>query len=63
MAAGGPPPLGPGPSDLKASLASPGSQDFIPQGMNRWAAIIRANPVHKLIKKAPKVLMTADWKV
>ena len=62
-AVGGGPVPGAASSDLKATLAPPSVQEYLPLGMNRWAATIRANPVHKLIKKAPKVLLTSDWRV
>lgn len=37
--------------------------EFIPLGLNRWAATMRANPVHKHVKKSAKVLFSNDWRV
>ncbi|KZV78307.1 hypothetical protein EXIGLDRAFT_847655 [Exidia glandulosa HHB12029] len=37
--------------------------EFIPLGLNRWAATVRANPVYKHVKKSTKILTTNDWRL
>lgn len=39
------------------------SQEWAPMGLNKWCAILRANPVHKKVSKASKCLSTRDWNV
>ena len=42
---------------------SKGSQEWTPLGLNKWSAVLRANPVHKRINKATKCLSTREWNV
>jgi hypothetical protein len=37
--------------------------DWIPMGLNRWAATVSANPVYKRVSRASKCLSTRDWAV
>ena len=37
--------------------------DWTPLGINKWAAILRANPVWKKLSKASKCVSTHDWNV
>lgn len=39
------------------------SQDWAPLGLNKWCAVLRANPVHTKIVKAKKCVSTRDWNV
>jgi chromatin modification-related protein VID21 len=38
-------------------------EDWVPMGLNRWGATIRANPVWKKVARAQKCLSTRDWGV
>lgn len=38
-------------------------QEWAPLGLNRWSAVLRANPVHKKVSKASKCLSTREWNV
>lgn len=40
-----------------------GKQEWQPLGLAKWNAILRTNPVHKKVAKAPKCLSTRDWNV
>lgn len=40
-----------------------GHQEWAPMGINKWGAVLRANPVHKRVSKATKCLSTHDWNV
>nr|GAT59655.1 predicted protein [Mycena chlorophos] len=37
--------------------------DWAPLGVSRWGALLRANPVHTKLARAPKCLSTRDWGV
>lgn len=37
--------------------------EWTPMGINKWGAIVRANPIHKKLSRAPKCLSTQDWSV
>lgn len=39
------------------------AQEWTPLGLNRWSAILRANPIHKKVSKASKCLSTREWNV
>lgn len=39
------------------------SQEWAPLGLNKWSAVLRANPVHKRVSKATKCLSTKEWNV
>ncbi|KIP08173.1 hypothetical protein PHLGIDRAFT_104756 [Phlebiopsis gigantea 11061_1 CR5-6] len=39
------------------------AQEWTPLGLNRWSAMLRANPVHKKVSRATKCLNTRDWNV
>lgn len=47
----------------KEKMEMKSSQEWTPLGLNRWAAMLRANPVHKKISKATKCLSTREWNV
>ena len=38
-------------------------EDWVPMGLNKWGATIRANPVWKKVSRAQKCLSTRDWSV
>lgn len=38
-------------------------KEWQPMPLNKWAAVLRANPVHTRLSKASKVLSTRDWSV
>lgn len=38
-------------------------EDWVPVGMNRWGALLRANPVWRRVSRATKCLSTRDWSV
>lgn len=38
-------------------------KEWQPMSLNKWAAILKANPVHMRLSKAPKILSTRDWSV
>ena len=38
-------------------------KEWQPMPLNKWAAVLKANPVHSKLSKAPKVLSTRDWSV
>lgn len=38
-------------------------EDWIPLGMNKWRALLRANPAWKHVAKSSKSLTTKDWNV
>ena len=38
-------------------------EEWQPMGLNRWAAVLRANPVHLKLSRATKCLSTRDWSV
>jgi hypothetical protein len=37
--------------------------DWTPMGINKWGAVLRANPVHKRLSQATKCLSSHDWNV
>ena len=37
--------------------------EWQPMGLNKWAAVLKANPVHPKLAKASKCLSTRDWSV
>ncbi|KAJ7074286.1 hypothetical protein C8F01DRAFT_971827, partial [Mycena amicta] len=37
--------------------------DWAPMGTSRWGALLRANPVHPKLSRAPKCLSTREWSV
>ena len=37
--------------------------DWMPMGINKWGATVRANPVYKKVSRASKCLSTRDWNV
>ncbi|KAJ6608606.1 hypothetical protein B0H10DRAFT_520086 [Mycena sp. CBHHK59/15] len=37
--------------------------DWVPMGISRWRATLRANPVWKKVSRAPKCLSTREWSV
>lgn len=39
------------------------NQEWIPMGLNKWSATLRANPIHKKVSKASKCLSTREWNV
>ncbi|KAI0957451.1 hypothetical protein AcW1_005838 [Taiwanofungus camphoratus] len=39
------------------------SDEWTPMGINKWGAVLRANPVWKKLSKATKCLSTRDWNV
>ncbi len=39
------------------------AQEWTPLGLNKWGAVIRANPVHTKLSKATKCVNTRDWMV
>ncbi|KAI0636780.1 hypothetical protein C8Q77DRAFT_1094591 [Trametes polyzona] len=38
-------------------------EEWQPMSLNKWAAVLRANPVHKKMSRATKCLSTRDWSV
>ena len=38
-------------------------EEWQPMGLNKWAAVLKANPVHTKLQKATKCLSTRDWSV
>lgn len=38
-------------------------QEWTPMSLNKWCAMLRANPVHKKVSKASKCLNTREWNV
>jgi chromatin modification-related protein VID21 len=38
-------------------------EDWVPMGINKWGATIRANPVYKKVSRASKCLSTREWNV
>jgi chromatin modification-related protein VID21 len=38
-------------------------EDWVPMGINKWGATVRANPVYKKVSRATKCLSTRDWNV
>ncbi|KAH9857077.1 hypothetical protein C2E23DRAFT_900323 [Lenzites betulinus] len=38
-------------------------EEWAPMSLNKWAAVLRANPVHKKLSRAAKCLSTRDWSV
>jgi chromatin modification-related protein VID21 len=38
-------------------------EDWVPMGLNRWGATVRANPVWKRVAHASKCLSTREWNV
>lgn len=38
-------------------------EDWVPMGINKWGAAVRANPVYKKVSRASKCLSTKDWNV
>ncbi|KAI0831506.1 hypothetical protein BC628DRAFT_1354063 [Trametes gibbosa] len=38
-------------------------EEWAPMSLNKWAAVLRANPVHKKLSRASKCLSTRDWSV
>ncbi|KAF7311528.1 hypothetical protein MKEN_01055100 [Mycena kentingensis (nom. inval.)] len=48
--------------DKNANGAGP-KDDWAPMGISRWGAMLRANPVHTKVSRAPKCLSTKDWGV
>ena len=38
-------------------------EEWQPMGLNKWAAVLKANPVHTKMLKASKCLSTKDWSV
>ena len=38
-------------------------EEWQPMGLNRWAAVLRANPVHTKLSRSTKCLSTRDWSV
>ncbi|KAI1794548.1 hypothetical protein LXA43DRAFT_995526 [Ganoderma leucocontextum] len=38
-------------------------EEWQPMGLNRWAAVLKANPVHTKLSRATKCLSTRDWSV
>lgn len=48
---------------LKEGRSGKAPAEWMPLGLYRLGATVKANPVTRMIKKAPKCLGTADWKV
>ncbi|KAI0302125.1 hypothetical protein BC826DRAFT_987375 [Russula brevipes] len=40
-----------------------GADDWIPLGINRWGATIKANPLWRRVSRATKTMTTRDWNV
>jgi chromatin modification-related protein VID21 len=40
-----------------------GTDDWMPLGINKWGATIKANPLWKRVSRATKTLSTRDWNV
>ncbi|KAI0647240.1 hypothetical protein C8Q79DRAFT_1047538 [Trametes meyenii] len=38
-------------------------EEWAPMSLTKWAAVLRANPVHKKLSRATKCLSTRDWSV
>jgi chromatin modification-related protein VID21 len=38
-------------------------EDWVPMGINKWGATVRANPVYKRVSRASKCLSTREWNV
>jgi chromatin modification-related protein VID21 len=38
-------------------------EDWVPMGINKWGATVRANPVYKKVSRASKCLSTREWNV
>ncbi|KAF7978682.1 hypothetical protein HWV62_44931 [Athelia sp. TMB] len=38
-------------------------EEWMPMGINKWGATVRANPVYKKVGKATKCLSTRDWNI
>ncbi|KAI0673029.1 hypothetical protein C8Q78DRAFT_1077330 [Trametes maxima] len=38
-------------------------EEWTPMSLTKWAAVLRANPVHKRLSRATKCLSTRDWSV
>nr|VWO98692.1 RNA pyrophosphohydrolase (EC ((Di)nucleoside polyphosphate hydrolase) [Ganoderma boninense] len=38
-------------------------EEWQPMGLNRWAAVLRANPVHTKLSRSTKCLSTRDWSI
>lgn len=38
-------------------------EDWVPIGINKWGATVRANPVYKRVARASKCLSTREWNV
>lgn len=38
-------------------------EDWVPMGIHKWGATMRANPVYKKVARAPKCLSTREWNV
>ena len=47
----------------KDKIDSKGHQEWAPMGVNKWGAVLRANPVSKRVSRAVKCLSTHDWNV
>ncbi|PIL24170.1 transcription factor [Ganoderma sinense ZZ0214-1] len=38
-------------------------EEWQPMGLNRWAAVLKANPVHTKLSRSTKCLSTRDWSI
>ncbi|KZT11305.1 uncharacterized protein LAESUDRAFT_671115 [Laetiporus sulphureus 93-53] len=38
-------------------------EEWVPMGINKWGAVVRANPVWKKLSKASKCLNSRDWNI
>ncbi|RPD66336.1 hypothetical protein L226DRAFT_557464 [Lentinus tigrinus ALCF2SS1-7] len=38
-------------------------KEWQPMPLNKWAAVMKANPVHARLSRAPKALSTRDWSI
>jgi chromatin modification-related protein VID21 len=47
----------------KDKIDGKSSQEWTPLGLNKWSAMLRANPVHKRVNKSTKCLSTREWNV
>ena len=46
-----------------ADKSDPKTHEWQPMGLNKWAAVLKANPVHTKLSRATKCLSTRDWSV
>ncbi|TBU65625.1 hypothetical protein BD310DRAFT_953748 [Dichomitus squalens] len=46
-----------------ADKSDPKTHEWQPMGLNKWAAVLKANPVHTKLQRATKCLSTRDWSI